>query len=78
MVLDARGLDARWRSVVVVFNAGATAATQTVPGYRGAQVALHPVQAASADPVARQSTFDGTHGSFTVPARTVAVFVQRA
>ncbi|GAA4259560.1 pullulanase-type alpha-1,6-glucosidase [Dactylosporangium darangshiense] len=78
MVLDARGLDGHWRSVVVVFNAGATATTQTLPAYRGAQVALHPIQAASADPVARQSTFDATHGSFTVPARTVAVFVQAA
>jgi hypothetical protein len=61
-----------------VFNAGATATTQTVAAYRGASVALHPVQAASADPVARQSTFDGAHGSFTVPPRTVAVFVQAA
>ncbi|MER7006910.1 pullulanase-type alpha-1,6-glucosidase [Dactylosporangium sp. NPDC000555] len=78
MVLDARGLDGRLKSVVVVFNAGATATTQTVASYRGAHMALHPVQAASVDPVARQSTFDTTHGSFTVPARTVAVFVQAA
>ncbi|MGI5245994.1 pullulanase-type alpha-1,6-glucosidase [Dactylosporangium sp. CA-139066] len=78
MVLDARGLDGHWRSIVVVFNAGATATTQTLPAYAGAQVALHPVQAASADPLARQSTFDRTHGSFTVPARTVGVFVQAA
>jgi pullulanase-type alpha-1,6-glucosidase len=78
MVLDARGLDGRWTSVVVVFNAGATATTQTVAAYRGAHVALHPIQAASADPVARQSTFDSAHGSFTVPSRTVAVFVEAA
>ncbi|WP_426508607.1 pullulanase-type alpha-1,6-glucosidase [Dactylosporangium sp. McL0621] len=76
MVLDARGLDGHWRSLVVVFNAGAVATTQTVPAYRGAHVSLHPVQAASADPVTRQSTFDSAHGAFTVPARTVAVFVQ--
>lgn len=50
MTLDARGLDPRYRTVVVVFNAGATAATQTVGGYAGAQFALHPVQATSADP----------------------------
>jgi hypothetical protein len=75
-VLDSRGLDGRWRSVVFVFNAGATATTQTLPAYRGAQVALHPIQAASADPLARQSTFDSAHGAFTVPARTVGVFVQ--
>jgi pullulanase-type alpha-1,6-glucosidase len=78
MVLDARGLDGHWKSVVVVFNAGATATTQAVAGYGGARVALHPIQAASADPVARQSTFDSARGSFTVPARTVAVFVQAA
>ncbi|WP_390891279.1 alpha-1,6-glucosidase domain-containing protein [Dactylosporangium roseum] len=43
--------------------------------HRGAP---HPVQAASADPVVRQSTFDSAHGSFIVPARTVAVFVETA
>ncbi|MET7394580.1 pullulanase-type alpha-1,6-glucosidase [Dactylosporangium sp. NPDC005572] len=78
MVLDARGLDGHWKSIVVVFNAGPAATTQTVAAYRGAQVALHPVQAASADPAARQATFDRAHGSFTVPARTVSVFVEGA
>ena len=78
MTLDARGLDPRYRTIVVVFNAGPTAATQTVGAYAGAQFALHPVQAASADPLARQATFDAAHGTFTVPARTVSVFVRPA
>jgi hypothetical protein len=78
MTLDARGLDPRYRTVVVVFNAGTTAATQTVAKYAGAQFTLHPIQATSADPLARQATFDATHGTFTVPARTVSVFVQPA
>jgi len=36
---------------------------------------LHPVQAAGADPVVKQSTYAA--GTFTVPARTVAVFLAR-
>jgi pullulanase/glycogen debranching enzyme len=76
MVLDGRGLDARWRSVTVVFNATPAAVTQTVASLASATVQLHPVLAASADPVARQSSFDRVTGTFTVPARTVAVFVQ--
>jgi pullulanase/glycogen debranching enzyme len=78
MTLDARGLDPRYRTVVVVFNADATAATQTVGGYAGAQFALHPALAPSADPLARLAPFDAAHGTFTVPARTVSVFVQPA
>jgi hypothetical protein len=76
MVLDGRGLDPKWRSVTVVFNATPSAATQTVTGLRGKAVALHPIQAASADPTARLASFDAATGTFSVPARTVAVFVQ--
>lgn len=78
MTLDAHGLDQRYRTVVVVFNAGPATATQTVAGYAGAGFVLHPVQVASADPLARQATFDATNGTFTVPGRTVSVFVRPA
>jgi hypothetical protein len=37
---------------------------------------LHPVQAAGSDPVVRQAAFDPATGTFSIPARTVAVFVQ--
>jgi hypothetical protein len=47
-----------------------------VPALKGAQVALHPVQAASDDPVVRQSAADPATGTLTVPARTVAVFTE--
>jgi pullulanase-type alpha-1,6-glucosidase len=73
MVLDGRGLDPTWQSVTVVFNATPATATQTV-GWR--HVVPHPIQAASVDPLARQSTFDSTTGALTVPPRTVAVFVE--
>ncbi|MFY1693692.1 pullulanase-type alpha-1,6-glucosidase [Plantactinospora sp. WMMB782] len=76
MRLDGTGLDPRWRSVTVVFNATPAAATQPVAGRRGAAVSLHPVLRNSADPVLRTASFDSATGTFTVPARSVAVYVE--
>ncbi|WP_212825545.1 pullulanase-type alpha-1,6-glucosidase [Catellatospora sp. TT07R-123] len=64
-------------TIVVVFNATPASAAQTVAALRGAHLVLHPVLASSADPAVRQSAFTATTGTFTVPARTVAVFVTR-
>lgn len=69
MHLDGRGLDRRWKSVTVVFNATPAAVTQTVPALSGASIGLHPAQHEPA-------TFDRATGAFRVPARTTAVFVQ--
>ncbi|MEU9509216.1 pullulanase-type alpha-1,6-glucosidase [Micromonospora sp. NPDC048170] len=77
MTLDGRGLDGRWKSVTVVFNATPEAAQQRLTGLRGADVALHPVLRNSADETLRSASFDRASGTFTVPARSVAVFVQR-
>ncbi|MEV0719894.1 pullulanase-type alpha-1,6-glucosidase [Asanoa sp. NPDC050611] len=77
MTLDdtaGKDVDRRWERVVVIFNASPTATTQTVPGTAGRPYALHPVQAAGADPVVKSARYTGG-GTFTVPARTVAVFV---
>ena len=41
----------------------------------GEALRLHPVQAASEDPVVRTSSFDPAAGTFAVPGRTSAVFV---
>ncbi|MER7415866.1 pullulanase-type alpha-1,6-glucosidase [Micromonospora peucetia] len=76
MTLDGRGLDGRWKSVTVVFNATPEAAQQRLTGLRGADVALHPVLRTSADGTLRTASFDRASGTFTVPARSVAVFVQ--
>ena len=65
-------VDSRLQRMVVVFNASTAAATVAVPGAAGLR--LSPVQASGADPVVKRSTV--TAGSVTVPARTVAVFVQ--
>jgi pullulanase-type alpha-1,6-glucosidase len=62
-------------SVVVVFNATPAATTQTVASLAGRRYRLHPVQASGGDPVVRGSSY--ADGAFTVPGRTVAVFVER-
>ncbi len=70
-------VDPRLKGLVVVFNATPESTTQTVAGAIGGRFQLHGVQADGADPRTRTSRFDGSTGSFTVPARTVAVFLQR-
>jgi pullulanase-type alpha-1,6-glucosidase len=76
---DTKGTDAdpALKGLVVVFNASAEPVNQKVPGLAGAALALSPVQANGSDPVVRTSAWDAAGGSATVPARTVAVFVQR-
>ncbi|WP_338316130.1 pullulanase-type alpha-1,6-glucosidase, partial [Streptomyces bohaiensis] len=60
--------------LVVVLNATPETVRQHHPSFRGAGFALHPVQAAGADPVVRGASFDAEAGTFAVPGRTVAVF----
>ncbi|MEU9110505.1 pullulanase-type alpha-1,6-glucosidase [Streptomyces sp. NPDC048483] len=60
--------------LVVVFNATPHRQTQHLPSAAGTPYTLHPVQAHGADPVVKSSSYQATSGTFTVPARTVAVF----
>ena len=73
MCLDGTGLDQRWGTVVVVFNATEEATTQHVPALAEARLSPHPELVASADPLLRTATADA--GVLAVPARSVAVFV---
>jgi pullulanase len=75
MCLDGTGLDERWRTVVVVFNATGEPVTQHVSELVGVALRPHPALAASADPVLRTATADPATGALAVPARSVAVFV---
>ncbi|GGK66060.1 pullulanase-type alpha-1,6-glucosidase [Ornithinimicrobium pekingense] len=63
--------------VVVVLNASGEAVDQRVPGLEGERLELSPVQAEGADDVVRQTVWDPATGTAHVPARTVAVLVQR-
>lgn len=60
--------------LVVVFNATPKRQDQRITDARGHGYALHPVQARGADPVVTSSAYARSSGTFTVPARTVAVF----
>jgi pullulanase-type alpha-1,6-glucosidase len=76
MTLDGRGIDPNWKSVTVVFNGTPAATSQTVASLAGKRISLHPVQRASVDPAVRTASYERSSGTFTVPARTVAVFVE--
>ncbi|MQM25724.1 pullulanase-type alpha-1,6-glucosidase [Glycomyces albidus] len=75
MRIDLAGLDDAFTSVTVVFNASPEAVDQTVPEAAGSGAGLHPVLEDSADPAFQDAAFDDATGTFTVPGRTVAVFV---
>jgi pullulanase-type alpha-1,6-glucosidase len=70
-------LDHRYRSVLVVTNADKNPVSYVIPDYRGRHLHLHPVQVDGADPVVKTAAFATDTGTFTVPARTIAVFVER-
>ncbi|MEW2341956.1 pullulanase-type alpha-1,6-glucosidase [Streptomyces griseoaurantiacus] len=70
-------LTMRLGDLVVVFNATPQRQEQTVRAAAGTRYALHPVQAKGADTVVKGASYDRAAGTFTVPARTVAVFTRR-
>jgi pullulanase-type alpha-1,6-glucosidase len=61
---------------VVLVNATPEPLTFSDPAFRQQPLILHPVQAVSRDPVVRTSKFQKSTGTFTIPARTTAVFVE--
>jgi pullulanase len=72
----------RGRGLVVLINADKAPATVTPQSggradYAGVKARLHKVQRTGADPVVKSSKFDTATGTFTVPARTAAVFEVR-
>ncbi|HEX9982710.1 MAG TPA: pullulanase-type alpha-1,6-glucosidase [Thermoanaerobaculia bacterium] len=69
---DGGAVDRRHDLVAVVFNATGVPKSYQAPSLAARTLSLHPVQAASHDPVVKTSTFSG--GTFSVPARTTAVF----
>jgi pullulanase-type alpha-1,6-glucosidase len=71
-------LDDPYDQIVVLFNAAKAEQTFRADALKGAALELHPVQAASSDPVVKTAKFDAATGIFDVPARTTAVFVAKA
>lgn len=67
---------ANFARVVVVFNVDTSGHSIAIASLIGATLALHPVQANGNDAVVKTASFNGVSGELTVPARTVAVFVE--
>ena len=68
-------LDGSLENILVFFNANKISQNITIAGANG--FTLHPLQAdgIDADPVAQTATFNDATDTFTIPARTTAVFV---
>ncbi|MFF3466178.1 pullulanase-type alpha-1,6-glucosidase [Streptomyces sp. NPDC002619] len=64
--------------LVVVFNATPQEQEQRIGALAGTSYRLHPVQADGADAVVKTSSYAAGSGTFSVPARTVAVFTRAA
>ncbi|WP_411111812.1 pullulanase-type alpha-1,6-glucosidase [Streptomyces sp. c-19] len=64
----------RLGDLVVVLNATPGSTSQKVADLAGKAYGLHPVQAAGTDTVVKSASYESVSGTFTVPARTVAVF----
>jgi len=73
--LDGTGLRGA-NSITVVYNATPTAQRQKITALSGTRHHLHPVQSLGSDQAVKRARFE-RDGTFTVPAYTVAVFVQR-
>jgi len=69
---------AQYKAVVAVFNVDKVAQTLAIPELKGRKLQLHRIQRNGSDDVVKASSFDGASGTFAIPARTAAVFVQHA
>ena len=72
-----RPIDPANRRIVVLVNATKGTIAFDNDAVKGGQFELHPVQVASRDERVKQASFDAQRGTFSIPARTTAVFVER-
>ncbi|MEO9237636.1 MAG: pullulanase-type alpha-1,6-glucosidase, partial [Jatrophihabitantaceae bacterium] len=67
-------VDPRLRGLVIVFNATPSTVTERVAAVAGQRYELDPIQRHGSDPIVKQAAYSAGSATFTVPARTVAVF----
>jgi pullulanase len=70
-------LDPNAEEIIVLFNANDQPQTLTLPDTRGGHFRLHKIQRTSDDLVVTESRFMPGQGTFYVPGRTTAVFVDQ-
>ena len=71
---DTENIDSIHEEIVVLFNARPEPVTFNDPTFAGKNYTLNTIQQESSDPLVRDSTYDPADGTFTIPARTTAVF----
>jgi pullulanase/glycogen debranching enzyme len=70
--------DAKYKSVVVLFNVDKVAKSVTIDALKGKNLSVHPVQQnSSADSIAKTATYASASGAFSIPARTTVVFIEQ-
>ncbi|KAM3207933.1 hypothetical protein ACQJBY_062920 [Aegilops geniculata] len=69
-------LDANFSYVVTVFNVCPHEVSMDIPALASMRLELHPVQVNSSDALVGKSVYEAATGRFTVPRRTVSVFVE--
>ncbi|MCB9128551.1 MAG: pullulanase-type alpha-1,6-glucosidase [Ardenticatenales bacterium] len=69
-------IDPLYENVIVLFNASDEPQSFTIAELANRTIELHPVQMVSNDPVVQTSSYSAATGTFVVPARTTAVFVE--
>ncbi|WP_171013607.1 pullulanase-type alpha-1,6-glucosidase [Chitinivorax sp. B] len=75
--LDGNGYaGANFKRIVTAINPDKVSQTVAVDALKGKNLALHPIQVSGSDPVVKMATYNNVAGSFSIPARTVAVFVE--
>jgi pullulanase len=67
-----------YQGAMVLFNASDEEQRFESATHKGSGLELHPVLKESTDPLVRSASFNGETGTFSVPARTTAVFVSTA
>lgn len=72
---SAANIDANAEMLLILFNANTIDKTLSFTHLKAADFTLHTVQQNSSDARVKTALVDNTKGEFTVPARTVAVFV---
>ncbi len=78
LISGAVELDRNHHQIVVLINANDEAQNFTTTALLGANLILHPVQMDSVDEVVRTSAFDSATGTFSIPGRTAAVFIEES
>ncbi|WP_394215041.1 pullulanase-type alpha-1,6-glucosidase [Brachybacterium vulturis] len=68
-------VDPELDGLVTVFNASDEPITEAIDGMAGLEYQLHEVQANGADEIVKGASWDTASGTVTIPAHTVAVFV---